>query len=151
MLPIHTILHPTDFSAHAERAFELACAVANDHSARLIILHVEEQPAATYGDAIPQNPDHRIAVQRQLKEIRSSDAKVSVEHRLEQGMSVSEILRVAQETDCDLIVMGTQGNMSLGKAVLPGRWVGSVAGRVLQSATCPVMIVNNPTVDNSTN
>ena len=28
MLPIHTILHPTDFSARARSAFDLACAVA---------------------------------------------------------------------------------------------------------------------------
>jgi nucleotide-binding universal stress UspA family protein len=75
---------------------------------------------------------------------------VSVEHRLEQGMLVSEILRVARETDCDLIVMGSKGSMSAGKSVLPGRWVGSVAGKVLQSATSAVMIVSIPEADGST-
>lgn len=149
MLPIHTILHPTDFSVHAERAFELACSLADHHTARLIVLHVEEQPVATYGEAIRSPPGQRIALEERLQNIQSSDAKVSIEHRLEQGMSVSEILRVAQDTDCNLIVMGTQGSLSAGKSVLPGRWVGSVAGRVLQSAACPVMIVNNPDSDGS--
>jgi hypothetical protein len=33
MLPIRTILQPTDFSAPAEDAFELACFLARDYGA----------------------------------------------------------------------------------------------------------------------
>jgi len=44
-------------------------------------------------------------------------------------------------------VMGTQGEMGLGQLVLPGRWVGSVAGKVLRSATCPVLAVKTPDPD----
>jgi len=40
MLAIHTILHPTDFSDRSVYAFELACALARDYCARLIVLHV---------------------------------------------------------------------------------------------------------------
>jgi nucleotide-binding universal stress UspA family protein len=144
MFSIRTILHPTDFSGNAELAFELACSVAADHSARLVVLHIEEQQAATYGEAISPPPSGRGALEEQLQGIKSSDAKVRVEHRLEQGVSASEILRVAHETDCDLIIMGTQGKMGVGKSVLPGRWVGSVAGKVLQSAPCRVVMVNIP-------
>ena len=32
MLPIHTILHPTDFSARSKSAFDLACALARDYA-----------------------------------------------------------------------------------------------------------------------
>ena len=35
MLPIKTILHPTDFSKHSANAFEVACALARDYGARL--------------------------------------------------------------------------------------------------------------------
>ncbi len=41
ILPIHTILHPTDFSARARSAFDLACAVARDYDARLVVVHVK--------------------------------------------------------------------------------------------------------------
>ncbi len=136
MIPIRTILHPTDFSGHAEHAFQLACCLARDQGARVIVLHVGEQP--------PTPPGHREALEGQLRRVQAPDAKVRVEHRLEQGTPDGEILRVAQETNCDLIVMGTQGKMGIGRTVLPGRWVGSVAGKVLHSATCPVLMVKTP-------
>lgn len=136
MIPIRTILHPTDFSGHAEHAFQLACCLARDQGARVIVLHVGEQS--------PKLPDHRSTLEEQLRQVRAPDAKVRFEHRLEQGTPDSEILRVAQETGCDLIVMGTQGKMGVGQTVLPGRWVGSVAGKVLRSATCPVLTVKMP-------
>jgi hypothetical protein len=44
----------------------------------------------------------------------------------------------------DLIVIGTEGKMGLGQSVLPGRWVGSVAGKVLRSAPCPGVTVKTP-------
>jgi nucleotide-binding universal stress UspA family protein len=40
-LPIHTILHGTDFSERSKSAFALACAVARDYEARLVVLHVK--------------------------------------------------------------------------------------------------------------
>jgi nucleotide-binding universal stress UspA family protein len=132
MTPIRTILHPTDFAEAAEHAFQLACCLARDQSARVVVLHVGE-PSST-------PPDHRNA-EEMLRSVQAPDAKVRIEHRLEQGTPDSEILRVAQETTCDLIVMGTKGKMGIGRTVLPGRWVGSVAGKVLQNATCPVVMV----------
>lgn len=136
MTPIRTILHPTDFSGHAERAFQLACCLARDQGARVIVLHVGEQ--------LPAPPDYRKTVEEQLRRIQSPDSNVRIEFRVEQGIPDSEILRVAQQTNCDLIVVGTQGKMGLGQTVLPGRWVGSVAGKVLRDATCPVMAVKTP-------
>src|SRR5689334_10092186 len=50
MLAFKTILHPTDFSEQSSVAFQLACALARDHGARLIVLHVAEEPV-TIGDA----------------------------------------------------------------------------------------------------
>jgi nucleotide-binding universal stress UspA family protein len=49
MLPIHTILHPTDFSDRAGFAFRVACALARDFGARLLVLHVEQPPLSTLG------------------------------------------------------------------------------------------------------
>jgi nucleotide-binding universal stress UspA family protein len=145
MSSIRTILHPTDFSGHAGHAFQLACSLARDHGAAVIVLHVGEQPVGVYGgETTPPRPNDRKALEEQLHRVQASDAKVRVEHRLEQGDPSSEIIRVAQETHCDLIVMGTEGKMGLGQSVLPGRWVGSVAGKVLRSAPCPVVTVKTP-------
>ena len=38
MLALQTILHPTDFSEHSNNAFHLACALARDYNARLVVL-----------------------------------------------------------------------------------------------------------------
>jgi nucleotide-binding universal stress UspA family protein len=39
------ILHPMDFSPRSQRAFELACAMARVHQARILVLHVAPVPA----------------------------------------------------------------------------------------------------------
>jgi len=40
MLAIRAILHPTDFSERSQLAFRLACSLARDYGARLILVHV---------------------------------------------------------------------------------------------------------------
>jgi nucleotide-binding universal stress UspA family protein len=40
MLNIRTILHGTDFSSRADCALRLACSLAKDYRARLVVLHV---------------------------------------------------------------------------------------------------------------
>jgi nucleotide-binding universal stress UspA family protein len=55
------------------------------------------------------------------------------------GDAVTEIVGVAQETPCDLIVMGTHGRTGLRRALL-----GSVAEQVMRRAPCPVLTVKMP-------
>ena len=38
MLPVHTILFPTDFSENPQQAFPLACSLARDCGARVVVL-----------------------------------------------------------------------------------------------------------------
>jgi len=45
MYTIHTILHPTDFSPAAGFALQMACTLAKDHNARLILLQVRSSIA----------------------------------------------------------------------------------------------------------
>src|SRR5262245_6581425 len=52
MLPIHTVLHPTDFSDRSERALSLACALTRDYGARLVVLHVAPLPAMAYAEGV---------------------------------------------------------------------------------------------------
>jgi len=57
MLPIRTILHPTDFSDRSGYALQLAAALSRDHAARLVILHVIPRPVVAYGEGvIPPDP-----------------------------------------------------------------------------------------------
>jgi nucleotide-binding universal stress UspA family protein len=142
MLPIRTILHPTDFSAHSASAFELACALARDYGARLVLAHVKSPPEAVFGELgpiPPEPPEVEKALEDELRALKPADARIRVEHRLLEGGAVEGILQLARETNCDLIVMGTHGRTGVGRLLL-----GSVAEAVMRRAPCPVLTVKHP-------
>ena len=135
MLPIHTILYSTDFSSLSYHAFEVAAALAADYRARLVVLHVHEPPLPL-GELVPSEPAgyHETLLQN-LRELKPS-GQVVTDYRVEVGTVAEGIVRVANETNCDLIVLGTQGKSGLRRAIL-----GSVAESVLRKSACLVLTV----------
>src|SRR5437764_1062597 len=139
MLPFHTILHPTDFSGHAEDAYRLACALARECGARLIVLHVAgmhlDVPSPVHTDigiAFDCSGDYQsyhAALEGRLHERFGTNPEIRVETRLIYGAPAAEIVRMAEEVGCDLVVMGTHGRTGLGRLL-----VGSVAGSVVSEA-----------------
>jgi nucleotide-binding universal stress UspA family protein len=146
MLHIHTILHPTDFSPFSEHAFHLACSLAREQGARIIVLHVPIVPMMAESGMLSPSPpldgDWQAAIGQevmdQLNRVRPADPNIVVEHRLEHGNPVTAILRVAAESKCDLIVMGTHGRTGLLRLLM-----GSVAEQVVRKAPCPVITVKS--------
>ncbi|MBL8792304.1 MAG: universal stress protein [Planctomycetia bacterium] len=139
MLQLHAILHPTDFSSRAEFAFRLACSLAQDHGARLVLLHV--MPTAfVYGEVgVAVGPEsYRDTVLEQLHRLHAP-AGVEVEYRLEEGDPADTIVRTAEEAGCDLIVLGTHGRRGLTRLLM-----GSVAEQVVRRAPCPVLTAKTP-------
>lgn len=135
MLGIRAILHPTDFSPIAHHAFEVACSLAQDYKAQLVLLHVHEPPAPV-GELVPiEPPEVRECLLRDLHGF-ATPADVAVDYRLEVGSVVEGILCTANETKCDLIVIGTHGRGGLRRVLL-----GSVAESVLRKADCMVLTV----------
>jgi nucleotide-binding universal stress UspA family protein len=141
MLAVQTILHPTDFSERSNSAFQLACALARDYGARLVLLHVVEPPLAVSGDGLVIVPVtvNEEPIRKQLEELRPQDHSIPVEHHLAVGDAAVEILREATEAKPDLIVMGTHGRSGLGRLMM-----GSVAEHVVRKADCPVLTVKTP-------
>ena len=141
MLAIQTILHPTDFSERSDFAFRLACALARDYGARLMILHVAEPPTAVAAEGVLMLPPtiDLEPLRERLQQLRPEDPKILVEHCLVHGGAAEEILQVAQERKCDLIVMGTHGRTGLGRLLM-----GSVAEEIVRKASCPVLTVKTP-------
>jgi nucleotide-binding universal stress UspA family protein len=141
MLPVRVILHPTDFSESSGCAFRLACSLARDYGARLVVIHVMPTVAvAVPFVTIPAEPlDVREQLLEQLANVQSRDPNVAVEHHLKEGDPSTEILQYAQQIKCDLIVMGTHGRSGLGRLFL-----GSVAEQVLRKAPCAVLTVKTP-------
>ena len=135
------ILFPTDFSTLSDSALQYATTLARDMGAKLVIVHIEEPPAA-YGAGemyygIP-DPD-TAALTKMLDAVRPTDAAVPFEHRLVTGEPATEIVELAKEEGVDLIVMGTHGRTGLGRLLM-----GSVAESVVRRAPCPVFTFKEP-------
>jgi nucleotide-binding universal stress UspA family protein len=145
MLPIKTILHPTDFSDHSDYALALACSLARDYNARLIVLHVLERLPQIYSGVMTPTPPilppdgDRKAAWEDLQRIQAPDNAVPIERLLDEGNPAGAIIQVAEEQPCQLIVLGTHGRTGLRRLLM-----GSVAEQVVRDAPCPVLTVKTP-------
>lgn len=138
MLPIAKILHPTDFSESSGPAFELACTLARDFNAELMICHVYPPSyiPAVEGMVVEIPAEEIEQVKAQLETIRPRDKRIRCTHQLLRGDPATEILGLARTAHPDLIVMGTHGRGKLSRLLL-----GSVAEAILRNALCPVVTV----------
>jgi nucleotide-binding universal stress UspA family protein len=143
MLNIRAILVAADFSGCSEDAFRVACALTRDYRARLIVLHVATPPPfVTPGElqrALERPDGYRAELEGRLRQVYAADSPAEVEYRVQDGNPAVEILGVAREAQCDLIVMGTHGRTGLGRLLM-----GSVAEQVVRKARCPVLTVKIP-------
>jgi nucleotide-binding universal stress UspA family protein len=140
-ISVGTILHATDFSERSEEAFRVACSLAKDYAARVIVVHVPEPMAASIGMApSPPLPEgYRGGLEERLCRFQAAAPDVRVECRVEEGDAAMGIVRAARATQSDLIVIGTHGRTGLGRLLM-----GSVAENVLRTAPCPVVTVKIP-------
>lgn len=136
------ILVPTDFSASAHRALQLARKMVPD--ARIKLVHVFDASAAfaPYLDALSpayileETQDHiRDAALENLKNIQAEGEDIL----FMMGRPADEILKAAKDFAADYIYMGTHGRKGLSHF-----FFGSVAEAVVRAAPIPVMIVRDP-------
>ena len=147
-MAISRILVATDFSADADAAFDYALGLARKFDASVHLLHVVEDPLAagvwssevyTAEIAGLQLNLVRDAESRLRRSVPDTVTAVSIEVRT--GNAAREILKAAQESKADLLVMGTRGRTGIAHIVM-----GSVAERVVRLATCPVLTLKAGTV-----
>ena len=136
------ILLAVDFYEHCEAVANRAKDLANKYQAKLSIVHVvDSMPIAdtAYGADIPFNLDLTAELMAGAKKrlAKLAEKLVVTEDRLwlEMGSPKIEIIRVAEENNVDLIVIGSHGRHGL--ALL----LGSTANGVLHHATCDVLAV----------
>jgi universal stress protein A len=143
MLAIKSILHPTDFSQCAASAFLFARALAKEHGARIILLHVFEVPVVGPAGMVPFPPpaprNDREVLKAQLQAIATANPDLQIECRLAENEPASSILDAARQSGCDVIVMGTHGRTGLSRMLM-----GSVAEKVVRHAKCSVLTLKTP-------
>jgi nucleotide-binding universal stress UspA family protein len=144
------ILACTDFSEPGNRAIETAFSLAEKTKTTVVAAHILEAlpiPNPMYAHYYPTNLwDPEVMEQAEAKareELeamipdKSKSAGVAFELVATHGQIVDEILRIAEDSKADLIVLGTHGRGGLGHLIL-----GSVAERVVRLAKCPVLTVH---------
>lgn len=129
--PIRCILHPTDFSPASDVAFEYAERLAASTGASLLVLHAK--PGWKIADPSSQADDETVQA---ISKIQPRVSGVHVDHLVQGGFPGEVICWVAQERNCDQIVMGTHGRTGLANLLM-----GSVAVHVVRNARCPVLTV----------
>jgi len=152
MIPkIKKILYATDLSKNSAYAFYYALDMAEKNNAKIVLLNVVE-PIPTFGvgfkDYIEMIEHERKKeaiqeIERRQKRItqfmtshiRQSVSKIIVR----MGYPMAEILKVADEERCDVIILGSHG-----KGVLTQTLLGSVSNAVLNRSRKPVFIIPLP-------
>jgi nucleotide-binding universal stress UspA family protein len=150
MSQVKKILFPTDFSPTAQNAFKHCLILADYYQAKIEVLHVVFPEYAAMDVPVVsmattrEKVDAAVPVMHSFLELGLSQTQAlytfqaipRVEEKVEIGIAVGTIVKMANEHDADLIMMGTKGSHNtLEKAF------GSVSTGVIEQAKCPVMLI----------
>ncbi|HSE59581.1 MAG TPA: universal stress protein [Nitrospiraceae bacterium] len=128
---------PIDFSDCSMEALEYGARLAKDVGASVTLLHILEPLSygidLTFGHAVEQNRQ-QIAARLKLVADEIQSQGVPVRAVIRGGVPADSILDYIHSSECDLVVMGTQGRRGIAHVVK-----GSVAEAVLRRAPCPVL------------
>jgi universal stress protein A len=148
-MKIRRILVPVDFSATSLQALDRAIDLGKQFKAELLILFVVE-PVIYAGladlDGTSANLQALLRSQQSAgrEELARLAAQLEKRHgrlltRIQIGQPWAVIVNEAKKSRADLIIMATHGRTGLSHL-----FMGSVAEKVVRSATCPVLTLRPP-------
>ena len=139
---VRKILIPTDGSDYSLRAAEYGIGVAKNLGAEVMIVYVIDVVALNQISKVTE----RENVERELKQDGqryvnyvlglAEKEGVKAASLLARGRPFEQIVHLAKGLGMDLIVMGTYGRRGAERIL-----IGSVAERVIEYSTCPVLVV----------
>ncbi len=132
------VLHPTDFSDGAERAFAYVRALVRQGVMGVSLLHVQDRrhPHGHSEERLAEFDEiDRARLDRLSNELKVAGAPY-VHTEVAHGSPIQVILRRAKEAADCLVVMGTQG-----RGIIPEVLLGSVSHAVARNANAPVLLV----------
>ena len=137
---LEKILLAVDMSDHARKAVPAAVELARAGGGAVHVLHVRElfypMPPRVVGDS-PEEAQRLVdAVVEELKQ--AGVAADGVVRSITGGSPAGAILEQARDVDAGMVVLGSRGLSELG-----GLLLGSVAHKVIQLSSCPVLVVRD--------
>lgn len=132
------ILHPTDFSDVAERAFRYLGNLVRKTKCVVTLVHVQDKlrvhPHLEHKLAEFNRNDYDRLDCRRAALLKRGAPKANIE--IPYGSPAKLITEEARKSGCSLVVMGTQG-----RGFLKELFLGSVSHKVAQQAPLPVLFV----------
>ena len=135
----HRVLFATDFTPESLAAAPYAISMAQENQARLILVHVMNEPDQAPNGEVAE--EVMVNLTAQLHGLVPADAELwcRPEPLVMYGNPGERILEAAKEYNADLIVMGVRRSTGhLGAAIHLGR---ATAHKIVAHATCPVLTV----------
>lgn len=149
------ILYTTEFSETWKEVFSHALGIAKQYKAKLTFLYVlntelidlltfdvglERLPSIDkkFTEAKEFTTNTRKKIVKKITSAFGKDCIKDINILVERGNPVKIILKVAEEQNCDLIVMGFKG-----KTALDDLTIGSTVNRVLHKSKVPVLVIHN--------
>jgi nucleotide-binding universal stress UspA family protein len=144
MNKLETILVAIDFSDSSDKAFRSALFMAEQFSAKMLLVHVINEPIDLRGFYVPH-----ITFDKLEDEITAGAEKLMEQFCRQQfdgfdnyqtlivpGVAYQKIIEVADEHQADMIVLGTHGRTGLDHVLF-----GSTAEKVVRLSRLPVLTV----------
>lgn len=145
MLKLKNILVPTDFSDNSLAALEFACFIAQNNNLILHILYVIE--SKRYNIKASEVQDKERFLQSKLlaaeEEMRRFISKSSIKNInflevLKVGYADEQILKYANESNIDLIIIASHGWTGLSHLI-----TGNVTNKVMRRSEIPIVCIKS--------
>jgi len=134
------VLHPTDFSECANSAFRIVKQLKSAGTEQVILLHVQDERAMKYRpqqqkDEFDREDMSRLEQMQKALTLNGLPSKAFVRT----GIPFAEALKVAEEEDVSLIVLGTRGRSLIAELLS-----GSTFENVMRHSRRPVLAIPPP-------
>ncbi len=137
------ILLSVDASPDSDRALQLTSELARIHGSEVLVVHGRDlvmvnpsgRPAPPPMEGLETPESAAEIVESAVSELRSAGVNVRGQVLPGQGHIARKILEAAEESNADLIVLGSRGMSRLEEMML-----GSVAHKIVHTAKCPVLL-----------
>jgi nucleotide-binding universal stress UspA family protein len=144
MTQIKKILFPIDFAANFETLVPWVETLADKFDAKVYVLFVAQDLSHFATFYVPHGnieDFQQQAIDSAKKRMAAAEEEFfkkfpKLETRVELGNPAEKILAFAEKEKVDMIIMGAHGRSGLDKMIF-----GSVANKVVKSASCPVLTV----------
>ncbi|NOQ41462.1 MAG: universal stress protein [Desulfuromusa sp.] len=144
MKKFSNVLVAVDFSDSSDNAFQMALSMAKSFSARLLVLHVINEPVDLRGFYVPHISFEKLEeeIEEGAKKMMESFCRQNIhdfenfETLIVPGLPYEQIIGQAEENSADLIVLGTHGRTGLDHVLF-----GSTAEKVVRKSKVPVLTV----------